>query len=98
MDRNQIALAVLKTIREKSGGMEVRVMGNLIIERRGEPPLPLAILAQPAGGYLVWYVDGLDFHIHALVNEKVTHVVKIPLDKQKDFEKKLKEIQKEMGE
>lgn len=96
--RDELVTELMKTVRNSAMRGNVKVQGCLVVYPEGEPPMPMNICAQPGGGYMVWYIEGGNAKIVALVNEKMKEVAVIPLDEQDRFQEYLSELAKEMGE
>ncbi len=89
---------LLKVCRSHSGEDKLTVTGVLALEIPGDAPCAFNICAQAGGAYLCWFGDGENFHLYALVNESDKHVVSMPCTHWQEFQVKLTELQKEMGE
>lgn len=99
--QEKMALSVIELVRKQAVDGKVKLTGQIVLSAEGVPPYPMVFCCQPGGSYMCWMVDPAFppmYKIYALVNEKFRHLGSFPIDQLKEFQDKVTEIQKEMGE
>lgn len=73
------------------------IRGTLVVEDGEQVPLPLTFKAFPNGDWIAWIFKEQHFHLLALVNKTMKHVMTVHQDNVKELEEAIAEIEGEIG-
>lgn len=92
-----LAMKVLALMGAYSMQEDRKITGQTLIETDDEGGLVVMYSTFPNGDYLCWFIELGYFRLFALVNQKMSHILKIPADRIEELQSVIDEMKDELG-
>lgn len=73
----EVAVSLLKVVRDFTLKDGSKCEGMVSVSPKNQTPVACSFASYPNGDYVVWFNDSFKWHLYALVNERLKHIVTV---------------------